>query len=81
MVSLDKWLIFVHSFFIFKGYFRDKVIFRKLNIGIKKIKTTTGYMFVSEPELTLYDLIKYPEAAGYLNNIATVRGGPYNSDS
>lgn len=29
-------------------------------------------MFVSEPELTLYDLIKYPEAAGYLNNIATV---------
>lgn len=41
-------------------------------IGLTKIKTTTGYMFISEPELTLYDLIKYPKAAGHLNNIATV---------
>jgi predicted transcriptional regulator of viral defense system len=40
--------------------------------GLIKIKTMTGYMWVSGPELTAVDLLRYPKAAGHLNNIATV---------
>lgn len=36
------------------------------------IKTSTGYMKVSTPETTAFDLIRYIEPAGHLNNIATV---------
>lgn len=36
------------------------------------IKTTTGYMKVSTPETTAFDLIRYTNAAGQLSNIATV---------
>ncbi len=36
------------------------------------IKTPTGYMNVSTPELTSFDLIRYMKSAGYLNNVATV---------
>ena len=37
-----------------------------------KIKTQTGYMDVSTPESTAFDLVHYVAHAGYLNNIATV---------
>jgi len=36
------------------------------------IKTPTGYMNVSIPEITAFDLVRYIKPAGYLNNIATV---------
>lgn len=32
--------------------------------GIEKLKTVTGYMHVSSPELTALDLLKYPEKSG-----------------
>ena len=35
-------------------------------------KTPYGYVRVSSPALTLMDLFRFPHAAGYLNNIATV---------
>lgn len=34
--------------------------------------TETGLMHVSTPEATAYDLLRYPAAAGYLDNVATV---------
>ena len=37
-----------------------------------KIKTQTGYMNVSTSESTAFDLVQYPEHAGYLNNVATI---------
>lgn len=36
------------------------------------IKVPTGTMQVSTPEMTALDLIRYVEAAGYLNNVVTV---------
>lgn len=36
------------------------------------VKTETGKMWVSNPELTAYDLIKYMNAAGQIHNVATV---------
>lgn len=36
------------------------------------IKTPTGYMNVSTPEMTAIDLVRYIEQAGYLNNVITV---------
>lgn len=39
---------------------------------INKVKTTTGYMCVSTPELTALDLLKYLDAVGQINNVATV---------
>lgn len=41
-------------------------------IGIEKKKTAAGYINVSCPELTIYDLIRYPSASGQLNNIGTI---------
>lgn len=40
--------------------------------GIEEQKTDTGRMKVSSVELTLLDLVRYPHAAGGLDNIATV---------
>lgn len=37
-------------------------------------KTPYGYVRVSSPALTLLDLFRFPYAAGYMNNIATVMG-------
>ena len=42
------------------------------DIGIEKKKTISGYINVSSPELTIYDLMRYPSASGQLNNIATI---------
>ena len=36
------------------------------------IKTPTGEVRVSSPEATALDLVRYPEHAGYLSNVATV---------
>ena len=36
------------------------------------VNTPTGTMAISTPEMTAYDLLTYPSAAGHLNNIATV---------
>jgi predicted transcriptional regulator of viral defense system len=40
--------------------------------GIEDHKTDTGRMKVSSVELTLLDLLRYPHAAGGLDNIATI---------
>lgn len=42
------------------------------NSGLMRIMVPTGIMEVSTPEMTALDLIRYVEAAGYLNNVATV---------
>jgi predicted transcriptional regulator of viral defense system len=36
------------------------------------VKTHTGYMQVSTPEATAFDLVRYVEATGHLDNVATV---------
>lgn len=36
------------------------------------VKTPTGEIRVSSPEATALDLVRYPEHAGYLSNVATV---------
>jgi predicted transcriptional regulator of viral defense system len=38
------------------------------------VQTETGSMRVSSPETTAYDLVRFPAAAGHLNNVATVLG-------
>lgn len=38
----------------------------------QRIKTTTGDMQVSTPEMTLCDLIRYMDAVGQVNNVATI---------
>ena len=40
--------------------------------GMEDRKTDTGCMKVSSPELTALDLLRYPRAAGGLDNVATV---------
>lgn len=40
--------------------------------GIEDYKTDTGRMKISSVELTVFDLLRYPHAAGGLDNIATV---------
>ena len=45
---------------------------KMVDIGVVRKQTETGYMSVSSPELTAMDLVQYVEAAGYLNNVATV---------
>jgi predicted transcriptional regulator of viral defense system len=36
------------------------------------VQTETGSMLVATPEQTAYDLVRYPDAAGHLSNVATV---------
>ena len=38
----------------------------------ERVKTETGWMRVSTPEETALDLVRYPEACGHLDNVATV---------
>ena len=40
--------------------------------GVEDRKTDTGRMKISSPELTALDLLRYPRAAGGLDNVATV---------
>jgi predicted transcriptional regulator of viral defense system len=41
-------------------------------VPVTRIKTETGSMRVSTPEGTALDLVRYPEACGYMDNVATV---------
>ncbi len=41
-------------------------------VPVEHTKTETGTMRVSTPEATAIDLIRYPHACGYLDNVATV---------
>lgn len=43
-----------------------------LAAGIADHKTDTGRMKISSVELTVFDLLRYPQAAGGIDNIATV---------
>jgi predicted transcriptional regulator of viral defense system len=38
----------------------------------QQIKTASGMMHVSTPEMTVFDLVRYMNAAGQVNNVATV---------
>ena len=49
--------------------------FRKRKIEMSetiRTKTETGYMAVSSPETTVFDLIRHVRASGHLSNVATV---------
>ena len=39
---------------------------------VVRVQTDTGYMRVSTPEATAFDLVRFPEASGGLGNVATV---------
>lgn len=41
-------------------------------IEIKNVSSSGGYYFVSTPELTAIDLLRFPKKSGHLNNIATI---------
>ena len=41
-------------------------------VPIQRMKTETGSMRVSTPETTALDLVRYAEASGFLDNVATV---------
>jgi AbiEi antitoxin C-terminal domain len=43
-----------------------------VSAGIEDRKTDTGRMKISSVELTVLDLVRYPHAAGGLDNIATI---------
>ena len=49
--------------------------FIKKNIPVishQPFKTPTGYMNVSTPEMTAFDLLRYVKSSGYLNHVATI---------
>ena len=50
--------------FIFKKSWSDS--------WVEKIKTNTGRMKVSMPELTAFDVVRYQERSGYIDNVATI---------
>ena len=41
-------------------------------VPVERVKTEAGFMSVSTPEGTAIDLVRYPEACGNLDNVATV---------
>jgi predicted transcriptional regulator of viral defense system len=45
---------------------------KEVAAGIQEHKTDTGTMKISSPELTIFDLFRYPQASGGIDNIATV---------
>lgn len=61
---------------IFSGNTRIQFLVKNniASIGHQSIKTPTGYMRVSTPEMTAFDLVRYVKPSGYLNNVATVLG-------
>lgn len=50
-------------------FFTKKII---TPTSYQSIKTPTGYMQVSLPEITALDLVRYIKPSGYLNNVATI---------
>lgn len=53
-------------------YFRKDM--GAVSAGLEERKTDTGYMKISSAELTVLDLIRYPQANGGLDNVLTVLG-------
>lgn len=53
-------------------YYRKELV--SVSEGVERRKTDTGSMKVSSVELTALDLLRYPNAAGGIDNIATVLG-------
>ena len=57
---------------------RVRIEFHKSRIvdrmPVVELPTDTGVMRVAAPEVTAFDLVRYPAAAGYWNNVATVLG-------
>ena len=51
-------------------YYRKDVL--PVQSGVEEHKTDTGIMKVSSAALTAFDLLRYPQASGGLDNIATV---------
>jgi len=51
-------------------YYRKDI--RAISAGLEDYKTNTGYMKISGPELTILDLLRYPQAAAGLNHMVTV---------
>lgn len=51
-------------------YYRKEIA--AVQAGIEERKTDTGMMKVSSAALTAFDLLRYPQASGGLDNIATV---------
>jgi predicted transcriptional regulator of viral defense system len=51
-------------------YYRKDIA--AVSAGVESRKTDTGSMKVSSPELTAFDLVRYPHAAGGMDNLATV---------
>ncbi len=41
-------------------------------LSYQQIKTPTGYMNVSTPEMTAFDLVRYVKSAGYLSHVTTI---------
>jgi predicted transcriptional regulator of viral defense system len=54
----------VRIVFYFKKDFKD--------LPFTKRKTPTGYIWVSSPELTAFDLVSYLKQSGHINHVATV---------
>lgn len=46
--------------------------FAAIKFGVDKAKTHAGYMHVSSAELTVLDLLRYPQGSGGLDNVATI---------
>jgi predicted transcriptional regulator of viral defense system len=42
------------------------------DVPIARVQTQTGNMRVATPEVTAFDLVRYPAASGHLSNVATV---------
>jgi predicted transcriptional regulator of viral defense system len=51
-------------------YYRKDIA--TVEAGIEDRKTDTGRMKISSPDLTALDLLRYPQAAGGIDNVATV---------
>ena len=51
--------------FITKNHFEDVT-------EIEKVVGLGGYYYISNPELTAIDLVRFPKKSGYLSNVATV---------
>lgn len=56
------------------GQVRIDFIYKKslANLPVRQVVVRTGYLNVSSPELTVMDLLLYPDKSGGLNHIATV---------
>jgi len=56
------------------GRIRIRFFFRRdMAVAVtEKVKTTSGYVPISTPEMTAYDLVRYRKGAGSIDHVATV---------